>query len=125
MALVSAENVAAQAHGFGALPPLRQVALLLGVALSVALGVAVAIWSQTPNYSLLYGNLSDKDLSQVTASLERAGIEYKIERGGGAIMVPAEKVYAARMSLATKGLSLGEPTVRLAPQSLAPEIRCL
>ena len=107
MALVSAENVAAQANGFGSLPPLRQVGLMIGVALSVALGVAVAIWSQSPNYSLLYGNLTDKDLSQVTASLESAGIEYKIERGGGAIMVSAEKVYEARMKLATEGLPQG------------------
>ena len=105
MALVSAENVTVQAKGFGSLPMVRQVGLMLGLAVSVALGVNVAMWSQSPNYSLLYGELSAKDLSQVSQFLDQAGIEYQIERGS-AIMVPAEKVNQARMKMATQGLSV-------------------
>jgi flagellar M-ring protein FliF len=107
MALVSAENVSAQVQGFGALPVLRQLGLMLGLAISVALGVTVALWSQSPNYSMLYGNLSAKDMSQVTQSLDDAGIQYRLERGAGAIMVPADRVHQARMNLATQGLPHG------------------
>ena len=107
MALVSAENVTAQAQGFGALPALRQLGLMLGLAISVALGVTVAMWSQSPNYSMLYGSLTAKDMSMVTQSLDAAGIKYQLERGSGAIMVPAEKVHEARMNLATQGLPQG------------------
>ena len=107
MALVSAENVTAQVQGFGALPALRQLGLMIGLAVSVALGVTVAMWSQTPNYSMLYGNLSAKDMSLVTQSLDNAGIKYQLERGAGAIMVPADKVHEARMKLATEGLPNG------------------
>ena len=106
MALVSAENVTVQAKGFGNLPVVRQVGLMLGLALSVALGVNVAMWSQSPNYSLLSGDMSAKDLSQVTQLLDQAGIEYQIERGS-VIMVPAEKLHEARMKMATQGLSPG------------------
>lgn len=107
MALVAAENVAVQAQGFGSLPALRQLGLMIGLAISVALGVTVALWSQTPNYSMLYGSLSAKDLSQVTTSLDSAGIEYKFEPGSGGILVPAERLHEARMKLASTGLPLG------------------
>ena len=49
---------------------LRQIAFLLGIAASVALGVYVVLWSQTPNYSLLYGSLSDQDISGVMDVLQ-------------------------------------------------------
>jgi flagellar M-ring protein FliF len=81
--------------------------LMVGLAVSVALGVTIAMWSQSPNYSMLYGNLSAKDMSHVTLALDDAAIEYRLERGAGAIMVPADKVHQARMSLATQGLPHG------------------
>ena len=44
MALVKAESV----EGFQRLPALRQIGLMIGLAASVALGVAIVLWSQTP-----------------------------------------------------------------------------
>lgn len=107
MALVTTQDVTVSAQGFNALPALRQLGLMIGLAVSVALGVTVALWSQTPNYSMLYGDLSAKDLSLVTKSLDSAGIEYKIESGGGGILVPAEQLHNARMQLASANLSPG------------------
>ncbi len=104
MAVVSADNLALRAKGFNSLPAIRQLGLMVGLAISVALGVTVAMWSQTPNYSMLYGDLSVKDLSQVTKSLESAGIKYKLE-GNGGVSVPADKVNNARMKLAATSLS--------------------
>lgn len=110
MALVNPENIAAQARGFNALPVLRQIGLMIGLAASVALGVAVVLWSRTPDYSMLYGRLSDMEAAQVTASLDSAGIPYRIERGSGAITVPSDKVHEARLKLATRGLPRGDGT---------------
>jgi flagellar M-ring protein FliF len=110
MALVNPENIAAQAKGFNALPVLRQIGLMLGLAASVALGVAVVLWSRTPDYSMLYGRLSDVEAAQVAASLDSAGIPYRIEHGSGAITVPADKVHEARLKLATRGLPRGDGT---------------
>lgn len=108
MALVNPENIAAQARGFSALPVLRQIGLMIGLAASVALGVAVVLWSRTPDYSMLYGRLSDVEAAQVAASLDSAGIPYRIEQGSGAITVPADKVHEARLKLATRGLPRGD-----------------
>ena len=107
MAVIAADNMVVQARGFGSLPMLRQLGLMVGLALSVALGVTVALWSQAPNYSVLYASLSPKDLSSVTQSLDSAGIEYKLERGTGGILVDAEKIHEARMRLSTTGMPQG------------------
>lgn len=83
---------------------LRQAGLLVGIAASVALGVAVVMWSQTPNYSLLYGNLSDRDVSAVMDALQSVAIEYKVDESSGGIMVPTAKLHEARIKLAAAGL---------------------
>ena len=44
------------------------------------------------------------DVSQVLDSLEKSGIEYRVEEGSGGIMVPSSKVHDARMKLAAAGL---------------------
>ena len=107
MAVVSGQNVMAQVAGFGSLHALRQLGLMVGLAISVALGVTVAMWSQTPNYSMLYGGLSAKELSQVTQALDAAGISYQLEQSGGGIMVDADRIHEARMKLAAANLSVG------------------
>lgn len=108
MALVNPENVVAQARGFNALSLLRQLGLMVGLAASVALGVYVVLWSRTPDYSLLYGQLPDAEAAEVTASLDSFPIPYRIDPGSGAITVPAEKLHEARLKLATRGLPRGD-----------------
>jgi flagellar M-ring protein FliF len=85
-----------------AMAGLKPLLLLVGLAAAVAAGVGIALWSQAPSYSLLFGNVSDADAAQLTQSLDQSGIPYKVENG--AVMVPAERVSEARMGLAAKGL---------------------
>ena len=103
MALVKAEAV----EGFQRLPALRQVGLMIGLAASVALGVAVVLWSQKPNYTLLYGNLSSKDAGHVIEALQKAGIRFEVDQSNGAVMVPSSELHSARMQLAKDGLPEG------------------
>ncbi|MDH4133920.1 MAG: flagellar basal-body MS-ring/collar protein FliF, partial [Gammaproteobacteria bacterium] len=94
--------------GIPALPlVVRQLLMLVALAGAVAFGVMVAFWAQTPNYGLLYGNLSDKDSSGVLESLTKANIPYKIDESSGAILVPSRQVHEARLKLAGQGLPRG------------------
>jgi flagellar M-ring protein FliF len=99
--MANAQEITLNAARAGGLRPLL---LLVGIAVAVAAGVAVMLWWQGPNWSLLYGNLGDADASQVTQALQTAGIKYKLNDSTGAIMVPADNVHAARLQLASQGL---------------------
>lgn len=83
---------------------IRQIVFLFAIAGSVAVGGYVVLWSQTPNFSLLYGSLSDQDASAVIESLQKANIDYHVDQNSGAVMVASSKVHEARMELAAEGL---------------------
>lgn len=83
---------------------LRQIAVMVGIAASVALGVAVVLWSQTPNYAPLYGNLAEKDASQIMEALQQTGVEYRVDEASGMLLVPSSKLKEIRMQLAGQGL---------------------
>jgi len=100
-------NIVAQGKGFYQLPLLRQLGLMVGLAASVAIGVAAVMWSQTPDFRLLYSNLSEQDASQISQSLQQAGIKYRLTEGASVIMVAAKDVSSARMMLAGEGLPKG------------------
>ena len=84
-------------------PGLKQAALLVGVAAAVAAAIWLVIWSQGQNYTVLYGQLSERESGQVMDALTAAGIEYKLNPSG-AVSVPESKVQEARIRLASQGL---------------------
>ena len=85
-------------------PIVRQIAVMVGIAASVALGVAVVLWSQTPSYVPLYGNLAQKDAMEIAQALQAAGIAYEVDHDSGIVMVPSGDLREARMKLAGQGL---------------------
>ncbi len=93
-----------QMQGFGSLPLLRQLGLMALLAATIAIAVAVVLWSRTPNYSILYGNLPATELVEVANALDAANIPYKVEHASGSITVPRNKIHETRIRLATQGL---------------------
>ncbi|MCF6283050.1 MAG: flagellar M-ring protein FliF [Candidatus Polarisedimenticolaceae bacterium] len=85
-------------------PVVRQLGVMIGIAASVALGVAVVLWSQTPNYSVLFANLASKDVSSVIDALQKSNVSFKVDPATGAVMVPSADVQMARLKLAGEGL---------------------
>lgn len=92
---------------FDNIPGFRQLAILVGLALSIALGVTGAFWFAEPNYSLLYSNISDREASEIMDVLRGSEIEYKVDTKSGAILVAEDKVHDARLKLAAQGLPRG------------------
>ena len=85
----------------------RRVALGGGIALVLAIMVALWMWSQAPDYRVLFSNYSDRDGGAITASLDQMGVQYKFSEGGSAILVPAEQIHDLRLKLAAQGLPKG------------------
>lgn len=108
MALVNPEGTSATLHGFGSLPMVRQIGILVSIAVSIALGVAVVMWSIEPNYRPLYSNISTDDASSIIDVLQQSGIAYKLDRKRGTILVDGDDIHDARIKLAAEGLPRGE-----------------
>ncbi len=88
----------------GAIPGLRQLMLLLGIAGAVAAGVSIYMWSQKPPMTAVYSSLSTKDSSDVAEALRASNIPFQVDSSSGAVMVAGDKVYEARLKLASQGL---------------------
>ncbi|MCK4864707.1 MAG: flagellar M-ring protein FliF [Gammaproteobacteria bacterium] len=106
MDLVKADNVSVPFQGMSALPIIRQVGLLIGLAASIALAIAIVTWMQTPNYTRLPGQLSGQTLNDVITVLERSNIRYTVDTASGSILVDSAKVNEAKLKLASENLSL-------------------
>ena len=85
----------------------QKIGLVVGVAALFALIAAVWMWGQTPDYRVLYSNLSDRDGGSIIESLQQMNIPYKFAEGGGALLVASNKVHEARLKLASQGLPKG------------------
>lgn len=85
----------------------QKMGLAVGIAALFALIVGIWMWGQTPDYRVLYSNLSDRDGGAIIESLQQMNIPYKFAEGGGALMVPSNLVHEARLKLASQGLPKG------------------
>ncbi|MBD9428579.1 flagellar M-ring protein FliF [Achromobacter sp. ACM03] len=82
--------------------------VLLGAAAAlVAVIVAVAMWSSEPKYKVLFSNLDDRDGGAIVAALGTMNVPYRYNETGTAVLVPADRVYDARLQLASQGLPRG------------------
>lgn len=98
-------NQTNMAGGFS--PMGNKLMLVAGIAAVVAVMVVFWLWSQQPDYRVLYSNYSDKDGGAIVAELEKMNVPYKFSDSGMAILVPAGQVHQARLKLAADGLPKG------------------
>ena len=85
----------------------QRLRLGAGVALLVVGALAAVLLGRQPDYKVLYTNLADKDGGAIVAQLSQMNVPYKYTEGGGAIMVPTDKVHDTRLRLASLGLPKG------------------
>lgn len=103
-ALMAKSNAHPAVKGLAELSIGRQIGIMLGLAFSVAIGIAVVLWSQEPSYSRLYSEISEKDVTEILDVLNTQGIKYKVEKGSGAIIIPSEQIDEVKLKLAGMGL---------------------
>ncbi|NNM68534.1 MAG: flagellar M-ring protein FliF [Gallionella sp.] len=102
-----AEQASIPATGLNQLNPRQMISIAVGVAALIALLTSVWMWGQTPDYRVLYSNISDRDGGAIIESLQQLNVPYKFAEGGGALLVPSNLVYETRLKLATQGLPKG------------------
>ena len=86
------------------LTPARQLGLMLALAVSVAIGLVVMLWAQSPSYDVLFPGVAEKDATEIIEALDKLGVEYKVDPGTGSVMVPSENTRELKLKLASQGL---------------------
>ncbi len=86
---------------------MRHIARLAGLAIAVAIGTVVVLWTSEPNYAPLYTQVSGRDAAEIADVLVANDIQYKIDGTSGTIMVAQSKAAQARLKLAAQGLPQG------------------
>lgn len=104
MALIDAEQISRAAQGFSKLNIVQQLTVLVGISLSIAVGVYIALWSSKPNLVPIYAQLDPADTAQVIDVLNKSDIDHEYSQSNGTVLVPANMVYELRMKLASQGL---------------------
>ncbi|HEX4382808.1 MAG TPA: flagellar M-ring protein FliF, partial [Myxococcales bacterium] len=78
---------------------LGKVGTIVAAAVVVALmivAVALSLGGAGGQYQYAFTNLTAEDSGEAAAALKVAGLPYRLEAGGAALAVPADKVYEAR-----------------------------
>ena len=87
-----------------------QRALLIAIpALVLILFLSLILVSGRSKYEILYSHLSQKDAADVTTELKKNNVPYRLESKDESVivLVPSDKVYDTRLTLAGEGLPKG------------------
>jgi len=85
-------------------PPARRAALVAAGVGSLVLVLGLAWWVQRPLYRPLFTNLAPEDARAIGDALRAEQVDYRLDDGGRAVLVPADRLYELRLALASRGL---------------------
>ncbi|WP_058911196.1 flagellar basal-body MS-ring/collar protein FliF [Entomohabitans teleogrylli] len=83
------------------------LALIVSAAAAIAIVFVMVMWARSPDYRVLFSNLSDRDGGEIIAMLNQMNVTYQFSPDGGALLVPSDKVHELRLRLAQAGLPKG------------------
>ena len=89
------------------LSPARRIVFLTVVAAVVAGFIFIINWTTSPEFGILYKNLSPEDAGVILSKLKENKVDYKISSNGTSISIPDDLIYEKRMELASQGLPKG------------------
>ena len=86
-----------QVRNLSQLPLTRQLAFMLLLAASIALGASMVMWSTGSSYTPLYADLETEDQAEIASALDQLNVPYRIEAISGLISVPQERLQQIRL----------------------------
>jgi len=98
---VQEENKSGGIGSFGGVDILRQVTMILALAICLALAVFVMLWAQEPEYRPL-GKMSTQEMIQVLDVLDKNKIKYEIDVD--VVKVPEDKYQDVKLMLSREGV---------------------
>jgi flagellar M-ring protein FliF len=90
-----------------AMSPNKRLVLGGVVLLSIVFFSLLIVMANKTDYRPLFANLTTEDAGEIVKKLKEQKIPYQLSDNGKAILVPSDKVYDLRLSLASDGLPQG------------------
>ena len=83
--------------------------ILMGCVVLMVIGgfAGMLFWTSKVDFQMVYTHLPPEDASQVVEKLKEQKIPYRLAGNGTGVMVPADKVYEVRLSMAASGIPRG------------------
>jgi flagellar M-ring protein FliF len=104
----SRQNTSTQVTGIGRLLARARnnplLPLLLAAAAVSAIVIALLLWASSPEYRVLFSNLSEADGGRIISELDKRAVPYRFSEGGHSLLVPGDQVHSLRLHLAEQGL---------------------
>src|SRR5690606_10958661 len=113
MSVIALPKATANLRDLGRLqdiPAVRQLGLLGLVAATIALGLWLFTWSQTPDFVPVQAGLDAQSTPEASRLLRSARIPFKLDPATGALAMAVDQVGEARMELAAAGLPAASGT---------------
>jgi len=85
----------------------RNLFIVVILLLSVVGFGSLIFWNSQPDYQVLFSNLSQEDAGEMTNKLKEKKIPFQLTSSGTTLLVPRDRVYDLRLSLAAEGLPKG------------------
>jgi flagellar M-ring protein FliF len=89
------------------LPLSKKISMIFVIVLVITGFFFMFFFANQENYQILFSNLSPGDGNAIVAELRKKNVPYKVEANGSIILVPEEKVYELRLSMAGDGIPNG------------------
>lgn len=90
--------------GFNKLTIIRQLALMVGLAASIAIGLSAVLWTSGPDYKPVLSSITDYNADQIVELLSVNNIPFKLDENTGALLVESDFYHQARLKLAGSGI---------------------
>ncbi|OGP72443.1 MAG: flagellar M-ring protein FliF [Deltaproteobacteria bacterium RBG_13_60_28] len=92
---------------YQAMPGVQRMLVVAGIGGGI---LALVFWGfigVSSDYGVLFSNLAQDDAAAITGKLKGKKVAYRLEGGGGTILVPRSEVYELRLYLASEGMPRG------------------
>ena len=90
--------------GFNKLTVIRQLALMVGLAASIAIALAAVLWSSGTDYKPVLSSITDYNADKIVEILTVNNIPFKLDENTGALLVESDSYHQARLKLAGSGI---------------------
>ena len=85
----------------------KKVAALSLVALALASLLVMSFWLKSPDFQLLYANLSSEDAGAIVDKLKAQKVPFELSNQGRTIRIASDQLHEVRLQLAGEGLPEG------------------